>query len=210
MVMIYMKIGVVAFQGAVSEHITALKRAFINFKVQGLVKEVRIRSDLEDLSGLIIPGGESTTISKLMKKNNITELIRDKSDSGMPIFGTCAGCILLAKKGDEEVINTKTELLDLMDMKITRNAFGRQKESFETQIQIEGLKEPYKAVFIRAPAILEVWGECKPISKYQDKIIMARQNNLLAASFHPELTNDTRVHELFLKMITTSDFYRRF
>ena len=201
-----MKVGVIAFQGAVSEHTTILSRAFSELKIQGSVIEVRTKPDLKDLSGLIIPGGESTTISKLMKKTNMIEYIKDKAESGMPIMGTCAGCILLAKEGDEEVTNTKTELLELMDMKITRNAFGRQKESFETQIQIKGFEEPYKAVFIRAPAILKVWGGCKVISKYQDKIIMARQDNFLAASFHPELTDDIRVHELFLKMITTSDF----
>jgi 5'-phosphate synthase pdxT subunit len=201
-----MKIGVVAFQGAVSEHITILSKAFSELNIKCSVIEVRTKPDLKDISGLIIPGGESTTISKLIKKSDLKDPIREKADLGMPILGTCAGCILLAKEGDEEVTNTKTELLNLMDMKITRNAFGRQKESFETQIEIEGLKEPYKAVFIRAPAILKVWGECKPISNYQDKIIMASQDNLLAASFHPELTNDTRVHELFLKMITRSDF----
>jgi 5'-phosphate synthase pdxT subunit len=201
-----MKIGVVAFQGAVSEHITILSKTFSKLKIQGSIIEVRKKEDLKDLSGLIIPGGESTTISKLIKKSDMKSEIQKKAEEGMPIFGTCAGCILLAKEGDEEVKKSKTELLNLMDMKITRNAFGRQKESFETQIQIAGLEEPYKAVFIRAPAILDAWGETKILSKYQDKIIMARQNNLLAASFHPELTNDIRVHELFLKMITTGDF----
>jgi 5'-phosphate synthase pdxT subunit len=201
-----MKIGVVAFQGAVSEHVSILNKTFSKMNLQGSIIEVKRKDDLKDLSGLIIPGGESTTISKLIKKSDMPDSIREKAESGMPVMGTCAGCILLAKEGDEEVTNTKTELLNLMDMKITRNAFGRQKESFETKIEIEGLKEPYNAVFIRAPAILKVWGGCKVISKYQNKIIMARQDNLLAASFHPELTDDIRVHELFLKMITTSDF----
>ena len=201
-----MKVGIIAHQGAVSEHVEALYRTFSHHKIKGNTVLVRNKKDLKDISGLIIPGGESTTISKLIKKTNMIEEIRTLSQNGIPILGTCAGCILLAKEGDEEVKKSETELLKLMDMKVTRNAFGRQKESFETQIQIKGLKEPYKAVFIRAPAILKVWGDCKILSKFQNKIVMARQNNLIAASFHPELTNDLRVHSLLLRMIMDNDF----
>ena len=201
-----MKIGVIAHQGAVSEHVGALKHTFSQHNVQGKVILVKTKDDLKDISGLIIPGGESTTISKLIKKTNMMEEIRSLAQKGTPILGTCAGCILLAKEGDEEVKKSETELLQLMDMKVTRNAFGRQKESFETQLEITSLGEPYKAVFIRAPAIIKVWGECQILSKFQEKIVMARQNNLIAASFHPELTVDLRVHSLLLRMIMDNDF----
>lgn len=201
-----MKIGVVAHQGAVSEHIDTLKKLFLQENIDGRAIEIRTKEALKDLRGLIIPGGESTTISKLLKQTEMREDIRTLAKEGLPIFGTCAGCILLAKEGDEEVRKSQTDLLQLMDMKVTRNAFGRQKESFETDLTIQGLKEPFKAVFIRAPAILKVWGNCKIISEFEEKTVMAKQNNLLAASFHPELTDDMRIHTLFLDMILKSDF----
>jgi 5'-phosphate synthase pdxT subunit len=201
-----MKIGVIAHQGAVSEHVDTMNRLFSQNNIEGQAIQIRTKEALKDLSGLIIPGGESTTISKLLKQTDMTQKIRSLAEEGLPIFGTCAGCILLAKEGDEEVKKSQTELLELMDMKVTRNAFGRQKESFETDLTIKGLLEPFKAVFIRAPAILEVWGECQILSEFQDKIVMARQDNLMAASFHPELTANLRIHTLFLDMILKSDF----
>jgi 5'-phosphate synthase pdxT subunit len=201
-----MKIGVVAHQGAVSEHMDTLKRLFLQNDIEGKAIQIRTKDALEDLSGLIIPGGESTTIFKLLKQTDMITTIKSLAKDGLPIFGTCAGCILLAKEGDEEVKKSQTELLELMDMKVTRNAFGRQRESFETDLDIKGLKEPFKAVFIRAPAILSVWGDCQILSRFQDKIVFARQKNLLAASFHPELTDDLSIHTLFLKMILKSDF----
>ena len=201
-----MRIGVVAHQGAVSEHIDTLKKLFLRENIEGQAIEIRTKEALKDLRGLIIPGGESTTISKLLKQTQMTEDIRALAQNGLPIMGTCAGCILLAKEGDNEVIKSQTELLQLMDMKVTRNAFGRQKESFETDLKIVPLNEPFKAVFIRAPAILRVWGECRILSEFEGKTVMAKQNNLLAASFHPELTDDLRIHRLFLDMILKSDF----
>jgi 5'-phosphate synthase pdxT subunit len=205
-----MKIGVVAHQGAVSEHVEAINRLFSKESLEGEARQVRTKEALKDLSGLIIPGGESTTISKLLTQTQMTKEIRKLAQEGLPIFGTCAGCILLAKEGDQEVNKSQTELLQLMDMKVTRNAFGRQKESFETNLQIQGINNPVKAVFIRAPAILKTWGDCHILSEFEGKIVMTKQNNLLAASFHPELTDDLRIHSLFLDMILKSDFKRRF
>jgi len=118
----------------------------------------------------------------------------------MPIFGTCAGMVLLAKKGDEQVKKTNTELLGLIDARVERNAFGRQKESFESPIEIVGLKTPYPAVFIRAPSYIDTWGDVEVLSRIENKIVLARQGNVLASAFHPELTMDARLHELFLKM----------
>jgi 5'-phosphate synthase pdxT subunit len=201
-----MKVGVVAFQGAVSEHVLALQRTFSVMGISGSAKEIRRLSDLDDINGLIIPGGESTTISKLMIQTGTMDKIRELAKSGVPIMGTCAGCILLAKEGDLEVKETQTQLLGLMDMRVSRNAFGRQKESFETTIDIKGFETPYRAVFIRSPAILKVWGNCKPLAFFEDNIVLAREDNLLACAFHPELTDDVRIHTELLRLIMDCDF----
>jgi len=201
-----MNVGVIALQGAVSEHIYAVKRALHELEIKGKVMPIRKRKELEEANGLIIPGGESTTISKLLDKFDMSQIIKVKAEEGMPIMGTCAGCILLASKGDEEVEQSETKLLGLMDMKVKRNAFGRQRESFETTLDIVGFDLPYKAVFIRAPAIESVWGECEDLASVEGEIVLARQENLLAVAFHPELTDDMRVHRLLLEMIINSDF----
>lgn len=201
-----MKVGVVALQGAVSEHIEALKRAFFDMELEWEAGIVRNIGDLESCQGLIIPGGESTTISRLLSSSRMSSKIRKMAQAEMPILGTCTGCILMAKEGDEEVKKTNTELLGLMDMMVVRNAFGRQRESFETQLDIKGQKKPYKGVFIRAPAIVKVWGKCEILAAFEDKIVLAQQGNLLAAAFHPELTEDTRIHRLLLRMIINRDF----
>ncbi len=201
-----MKIGVIAVQGAVSEHIRAVKRAMDELDMTGGATPIRRKEELRDVTGLIIPGGESTTISKLLAKGGMLEIIRDKAKSGLPIMGTCTGCILLAKEGDEEVKKSGTKLLELMDMKVERNAFGRQRESFETALDVKGFEQTYKAVFIRAPAILKVWGKCVPLAWVEDKIVLARQENMIALAFHPELTGDMRMHMLLLNMIIKGDF----
>ena len=201
-----MKIGVIALQGAVSEHIDAVKRAFSKMNLEGEVGIVKNVSNIEACQGLIIPGGESTTISRLLSSTGLTSEIRILAADGMPIMGTCTGCILMAKEGDKEVEKTQTELLELMDMKVVRNAFGRQRESFETQLDVEGLDKRYSGVFIRAPAIVKTWGDCRALASFEDKIVLARQNNLLACAFHPELTDDTRIHQILLDMILSRDF----
>ncbi len=153
------------------------------------------------MEALIIPGGESTTISKLLIEFGLMDTIVELALGGVPIMGTCAGCVLLAKKGYEEVERTGTRLLGLMDMEVVRNAFGRQKESFEASLDIKGLDEAYPGVFIRAPLIKNMWGDCKAMASLGDNIVMAAQDNLLAVAFHPELTRDTRVHEMFFDML---------
>jgi 5'-phosphate synthase pdxT subunit len=196
-----MKVGIIALQGAVSEHVDAVNKAMKELNLAGKGLPVRSKQALEEVDALIIPGGESTTISKLLQKTGMFEIIQDKVERGMPIMGTCTGCILLAKEGDLEVEKTQTKLLSLMDMKVERNAFGRQKESFETMLDITEFEAPYNAVFIRSPAIEKVWGKCSIMAKAENKIVMARQDNMLAVAFHPELTDDMRVHRLLLKMI---------
>ena len=196
-----MKIGVIGLQGAVSEHIDATKRAMQKLGIKGEVVWAGRPEQLEDLDGIIIPGGESTTIGKLMLTTGIIEKVRKKAAKGTPILGTCAGLIALAKHGDDQVVRTKQPLLSLMDIKVVRNAFGRQRESFETDLDIPILgKEPIRAVFIRAPAVEEVSGDVQVLAKFQDKIVAVKQENIIAVAFHSELTPDTRLHEYFLRM----------
>ena len=184
------KIGVLALQGAVEEHIGSLRRA----GAEGVtVKRVE---QLDELHGLIIPGGESTTIGKLMRKYGFIEAVRKFAADGKPIFGTCAGLIVLAQRidGGEE------PHLGLMDMTVVRNAFGRQRESFETDLDVAGLDRPLRAVFIRAPLIKEVGPGVEVLSVYNGEIVAARQDRLLACSFHPELTDDSALHAYFVAM----------
>ncbi len=189
-----MKIGVLASQGAFAEHIAILKR------LGAEAVAVRLPEDLQDIDGLIIPGGESTTISKLMLAYKLSDEIRSLAKKGVPIWGTCAGMIMLADK----LPGSTVEPLGLMKIGVKRNAFGRQKESFETELSIPAMgKKPFPAVFIRAPAIEECKDDIEVLARLADgTIVAARQGKLLASAFHPELTDDTRFHQYFLNMIT--------
>ena len=194
--------GVVGLQGDVSEHIEALGRAFADMGVKGEAIWVRRPADLERVDALAIPGGESTTISKLLVRFGLFDRVRHRAAEGMPVLGTCAGMIVMCKRGDDEVERTSTRLLEVLDAQVDRNAFGRQRESFEADLTVEGIAgPPVHAVFIRAPAIVRMWGECRPLATLEGHVVMARQGDLLAASFHPELTKDTRVHRLLLERI---------
>jgi len=191
-----MKIGVLALQGDFSEHISMLKRLNVE------ASEVRLPEHLNGLDGLIIPGGESTTIGKLAVAYNLMEPLQSFGQSHA-IWGTCAGAIFLSKD-----ISRDQPLLKLMDIKVQRNAFGRQIDSFETDLDIPELKqatgtdEDYHAVFIRAPIIESVSGDAKVLATVPDgRIVAAQQGHLLATSFHPELTSDTRFHEYFLTLV---------
>ena len=188
-----MKIGVRASQGAFAEHIAKLRQLGVE------AVPVRLPEELEGLDGLIIPGGESTSIGRLMRDYQLTDDIRNRAQAGLPILGTCAGMILLAKKSS----NTSHEPLGLMDIAVRRNAFGRQKESFETELVIPALGEkPFPAVFIRAPLIEQVDGKVEVLARLADgTIVAARQGKLLALAFHPELTDDLRFHQYFLDMV---------
>ncbi len=190
-----MKIGVLALQGDFAEHIVMLKRLGVE------TSEVRLPEHLKGLDGLIMPGGESTTIGKLAVAYNLMEPLRTFGQRHA-IWGTCAGAIFLSKD-----VQSEQPLLDLMDIRVARNAFGRQVDSFETDLDIPELKKatasesPYHAVFIRAPIIESVHGDAKILSALADgRIVAAQQGHLLATSFHPELTEDTRFHEYFLSL----------
>ena len=190
-----MKIGVLALQGDFAEHIAMLKRLNVE------TAEVRLPEHLKGLDGLIIPGGESTTIGKLAVAYNLMEPLKEFGQRHA-IWGTCAGAIFLSKD-----VSRDQPLLGLMDIKVERNAFGRQVESFEADLDVPELKqatrtgEDYHAVFIRAPIIESVEGDAKVLASVSDgRIVAAQQRHLLATSFHPELTNDTRFHEYFLSL----------
>jgi 5'-phosphate synthase pdxT subunit len=186
-----MKIGVLALQGAVAEHIRLINKA----GGEGVV--VKRTEQLQEIDGIIIPGGESTTIGKLMRTFNFITELQSFSKQGKPIFGTCAGLIVIAK----EITGQPEAHLELMDIKVARNAFGRQRESFETDLPIKGIADDVRAVFIRAPLIEEVGKGVDVLATYRDQIVAARQGHLLAASFHPELTDDERMHAYFLDMV---------
>ena len=186
-----MKIGVLALQGAFREHRLMIEQCGVT------AVEIRKKSELDDIAGLILPGGESTTIGKLMVDWGLMEKIQERTRQGMAIYGTCAGMILLAKN----IIDSDQPRLGLMDITVRRNAFGRQTESFEADLNVVELgSEPLKAVFIRAPIIEEVGLNVKVLAKVNDKIVIARQDKLLVTAFHPELTGDDRIHRKFIAM----------
>ncbi|HBT48168.1 MAG TPA: pyridoxal 5'-phosphate synthase glutaminase subunit PdxT [Peptococcaceae bacterium] len=185
-----MLVGVLALQGAFREHIEKLEAC----GARG--REVRKPRELEGVEALIIPGGESTAIGRLMVEFSLLEPIRRRGEQGMPIWGTCAGMVLLAK----DIIDSQQTRLSLMDMKVRRNAFGRQVDSFETDLSIPPLgSEPFRGVFIRAPYAEEVGPGVEVLAAVDGKIVAARQGKLLATAFHPELTGDLRFHQYFLK-----------
>ena len=188
-----MRIGVLASQGAFAEHIAILRQ----LKVEAL--PVRLPQELRGLDGLIIPGGESTSISKLMLDYNLMSQIRNLAQDGLPTFGTCAGMILLAN----EVSDLDVEPIGVMNITVRRNAFGRQKDSFETELSIPALGEKlFPGIFIRAPVIEQANSEVEILTRLADGTsVAARQGKLLASAFHPELTDDLRFHQYFLDIV---------
>ncbi len=184
------RIGVLALQGAFVEH----GQIFRELGAEPV--EVRLPLDLHDLGGLVIPGGESTTISLLMDSFNLREPIRAMAERGLPLWGTCAGMIMLSKN----VRDDRVRSLELMDLAVVRNAFGRQIDSFELDLQVPALGgEPFRAIFIRAPIVDTVGEGVEVLARLPDgRVAAARQGKMLATAFHPELTGDTRFHRLFL------------
>jgi len=193
-----MRIGVLALQGAFIEHEKVLNRLGVE------TCEVRLPKDLAGLDGIIIPGGESTTIGKLAVQYGLIEPMRAMARSGKPMWGTCAGMIFMAKD-----VGREQPLLDLMDVTVQRNAFGRQVDSFEADLDVKGLNgaRPFHAIFIRAPLIESVGASVEVLARVERRgqpvIVAARQGNLLATSFHPELSADDRFHRFFVSLAKT-------
>src|SRR3989442_7405892 len=166
-----MRVGVIGVQGDVSEHVAALRAAMAKGGFGGDVVAVRRREDLEACHALTIPGGESTTIGKLLERTGLHEDIVRRAEGGMPVLGTCAGCILLAKEGDRQVEQTRTKLLGLMGIAVDRNTFGRQRESFETDLAVGGLHGAFHGGFFPAPALTPAWGDCQGAAKVGGAVV---------------------------------------
>lgn len=186
-----MRIGVVAIQGDFAEHMAMLQRLNVE------PVKVRLPQDLEGLDGVIIPGGESTTIGIVGTRYGLLDALRERIEEGLPVFGTCAGAILLAKT----ILESDQPRIGVLDIVINRNAYGRQKDSFEANILVPRLGEvPVRGVFIRAPVIEAVGPEVEALAELDEKPVLVQQGHIVAATFHPELTDDTRLHRYFLRL----------
>ncbi|WP_102693413.1 pyridoxal 5'-phosphate synthase glutaminase subunit PdxT [Rummeliibacillus pycnus] len=187
-------IGVLALQGAVREHIRAIE------SVGAKAIAVKHKEDLEHLDGVVLPGGESTTMRKLINRYDMMPALRLFAASGKPMFGTCAGLILLAKK----LVDYKEPHIGVMDVEVERNSFGRQVDSFEVLLDLKDIGTDFPAVFIRAPHIVNIGEGVEVLGKYDGRIVLARDGQFLGCSFHPELTEDTRIIEYFVNMVKES------
>lgn len=198
-----LNIGVLAVQGDVAENVMATKMAIEELDMDGIVTEVKTPEQIDDLDGLVIPGGESTVIGTLSLVNGSMKKIKEKIAGGMPVFGICAGMIMLSKKTKDRVVGEVDQpLLDYLDIRIERNAFGRQKDSFESEISMEKIGiSKFQGVFIRAPSIIETGKDVEILSKFNEKIIAVKQGNILGTSFHPELTGDISLHKYFVELV---------
>ena len=196
-------IGVLALQGAIEEHMAMTKLAFKEMGIDGYVRPVKTVEEVNAVHGLIIPGGESTVIGRLSSLNQTLQVVKKRIYDGMPVLGTCAGLVLLAKKVYDRVLGeTSQPTLNVMDVVVERNAFGRQRESFEAELEIPTIGEKkFKGVFIRAPAVREAGSQVKVLSKLGNVIVAVQQGNMIGTAFHPELTDDTRIHQLLINMV---------
>jgi 5'-phosphate synthase pdxT subunit len=192
------KIGVLALQGGYAAHASVLRR------LGAEVIEVRLPEHLALCDALVMPGGESTTIIRLLQRNHLDTAIIDRANAGMPIFATCAGLILLSKRIDAGAEQGGQPTLGLLDVAVVRNGFGRQLDSFEADLQIKGFDAPVRAIFIRAPIIKDVGESVDVLTMVDDHIVMVQQGNILAAAFHPELLDDDRIHAYFLDKVVAS------
>jgi 5'-phosphate synthase pdxT subunit len=200
-----LSIGVLAVQGDIEENIAATRNALREMDVTGGAEKVIYPEQIERVDGLILPGGESTVVSNLIKiqHGGIFQSIRKVISDGLPTLGTCAGMIMLSKRAYDRVIGeTSQELLGILDIEVERNAFGRQSDSFELDLDISVIgKVPFRGIFIRSPVVKRVGNKVNIIAKIDEKIVGVRQENILATSFHPELAEDTRIHGEFINCI---------
>ncbi len=196
-------IGVLGMQGDVAENLSATKLALAKVGLRGSVRQVKTPDQISALDALIIPGGESTMIGQMSLVNGAIKTIKEKISQGMPVFGICAGLILLSKTAKDRIVGKMDQpLLDLLDVQVERNSFGRQRDSFEAEISAQpiGIAKS-RGVFIRAPSIEGLGKGVEVVSKFNEKIVAVKQRNILATSFHPELTSDVSWHQYFVSMI---------
>ena len=201
-----LQVGVLAIQGDVQENILSTKKALDELGIDGTVTDVKTADDVEKLDGLILPGGESTTIGQLSLVNSSLRVIKEKIEKGMPVLGICAGMILLSKTADDRVVGkTNQPLLDLLDVKLERNSFGRQRESFEAEIAMDSISIPkFRGVFIRSPSVSEASSDVEILAKFNEKIVAIKKGNIIGTSFHPELTKDVSLHKYFVNLVKNS------
>ena len=197
-----LNVGVLSIQGDVQENLLSVKTAIDELGIDGKVTDVKTPEEISQLDGLIIPGGESTTIGQLSLVNGSLKVLKEKIENGMPVLGICAGMILLSKTADDKVVGkTDQPLLDILDIKQERNSFGRQKESFEADVSMDSIDIPkFNGVFIRAPSVSDVGSDVEVLSKFNEKIVAIRKGNVIGTSFHPELTDDTSLHKYFVNI----------
>lgn len=198
-------IGVFGLQGDIEENIQVTNNVLTDMKLDGTAISVRYPEQIIRVDGLIIPGGESTVMGILMASNlKLYDIIKKRLDDHLPIMGTCAGMILLAREAYERMLGKKKQLLlGGLDIEVERNSFGRQNNSFESNLSIDGIGENFKGVFIRAPSVKSTGAGVKILSKFDGKIVAVRQNNIIGTSFHPELSGDNRLHKEFVESIIT-------
>ena len=196
-------IGVLSIQGDVEENILSAKAAVDALKVDVKVIEVKTPDEISSLDGLIIPGGESTTIGELSLANGSLKVIKEKIENGMPTLGICAGMIMLSKTASDRTVGkTNQPLLDILDITLERNSFGRQKQSFEADVSLDPINiSKFNGVFIRAPSISTVGSDVKVLSKFNEKIVAVKKGNVIGTSFHPELTSDVSLHKYFVGLV---------
>ena len=199
-------IGILSIQGDVKENHLAIQSALDELKIDGKIIDVKTPDDISSLDGIIIPGGESTTIGQLSLVNGSLKVLKEKIENGMPVLGICAGMIMLSKTADDRIVGkTDQPLLDILDIKLERNSFGRQHESFEADISMDSINiHKFNGVFIRAPSISEVGSDVEVLSKFNEKIIAVKKGNIIGTSFHPELTRDSSLHKHFLTLINNT------
>lgn len=197
-------IGVLALQGDVEENIKATTDALREMNLKGKVISVRYPDEILKVDGLIIPGGESTVMGLLLSiKNGLLDSVTKVLQNRIPIMGTCAGMIVLAKKSYDKVVGNKKQLLlGALDIEIERNSFGRQYDSFESTLEISGIGNDFKGIFIRAPTVISTGSRVQILSKFDGKIVAVQQENIIGTSFHPELSGDNRMHRLFIELIS--------
>ncbi|HEX5921789.1 MAG TPA: pyridoxal 5'-phosphate synthase glutaminase subunit PdxT [Nitrososphaeraceae archaeon] len=197
-------VGVLALQGDVEENIKATTNALREMNLKGKVISVRYPDEILEVDGLIIPGGESTVMGLLLSiKNGLLDSISKVLQDRIPIMGTCAGMIVLAKKSYDKVVGNKKQLLlGALDIEIERNSFGRQYDSFESLLEVSGIGNDFKGIFIRSPTVISTGSRVQILSKFDGKIVAVQQENIIGTSFHPELSGDNRMHRLFIELIT--------
>ena len=200
-----LNLGVLSIQGDVLENILSVKSAIDALDIDGTVTSVKTPDELSQVDGLIIPGGESTTIGQLSLANGTLKILKEKIEQGMPVLGICAGMVMLSKTAQDKVVGKIDQpLLEILDIKLERNSFGRQRESFETDISLTSLGIPtFNGVFIRAPSISDVGSDVEILSKFNEKIIAVKKDNIIGVAFHPELTTDISLHKYFVNLTNT-------